>query len=255
MNSLRHILPCLLAALAGPVAVAAEAPRLTWQVSPDRRSLWLAWDDPTGIRAVVEASHDLKHWFFVEGFYRPWQTNLVFHTYESPAGPRHPEWASYSRAYRVLSVPPLREGRVIFGNRIVSAGINAPVTFLGDLRPGSPAGGARLADGQFLAQLMVEIPGLYRGPVGEAVPFRSGTSAGFVPNTAVSVPVPDTTKEVRVSMVAWWSLLGATYGEATTRSIGLIGQSLPVTVRPALEPDAEATPLAGLQPFSIAAIL
>ncbi|HMO64801.1 MAG TPA: hypothetical protein PKE47_06205 [Verrucomicrobiota bacterium] len=251
-------------------AIAAEvpAPRLAWQVSPDELRLlppWrddqgvrLAWHDPTGIRAVVESSTDLRLWFHEEGIYRPGLTSYVFYPVRPALWSRRgtPPWETpFGLFYRLRRVPVLREGRVYLGNRVISEGVNAPVTFLGDMRPGSPNGGERLADGQFLGQFMVEVPGLYRGPVGEALPFRGGTLAGSIPAMQVAVPMSEGTDEVTVTMVAWAVELGASFYEATSRGTGLIGQSDPVNVRPATNPFAPPAMLVGLRPFSIAPIL
>jgi hypothetical protein len=58
-----------------------------------------------------------------------------------------------------------------------------------------------------------------------AVPFRTGTSAGFI--TPVVVTLPDVEPEtlVTVQMRAWNTEAGATYEEAASSPIGVVGQS------------------------------
>lgn len=141
------------------------------------------------------------------------------------------------------------QGLINFGNVVTAAGVNAPVTFLGDLRPGAPAGNARLADGNtFLAQLAVN-----GAPVGTPVPFRTGNFAGRVSNTVVDAGVAGGTT-VTVTMLAWVADLGNTYATALARGIGGVGTSANINVAPIAPPGTPAD-LVGLAPFQISAVV
>ncbi|MFN0067860.1 MAG: hypothetical protein ACKVYV_09520 [Limisphaerales bacterium] len=238
---------------AGAVASAAEGPRLTWQMSPDRSSLTLDWHDPAGIRAVLESTTDFQTWHEVQ---RDFYTSLTNFSFRPPiyVGAR-PWWAGdrpveVTQAFRVRRWAPPREGRVWFANRFTAFDINAPVTFLGDLRPGSPLGGEGLAGPQFLAQLVVNVPGVYLGTIGHPVPFRDGAFRGGVAPHEVIVPMDGQADEVHVTMVAWVAALAPTFIEALAMGIGNTGQSQTLIIRPATGVSAPA-PLLGLAPFSI----
>jgi hypothetical protein len=140
------------------------------------------------------------------------------------------------------------QGLITFGNRVGS--INAPVTFLGDQRPGNPLGaGASLASGaNFLAQLAVN-----GTPVGTPVQFRTGAAAGYLSNTVVDAGVAGGTS-VTVTMLAWAADLGATYAQAVARGIGGHGTSGNLTISPIAPPGTPAD-LVGLQPFNISVIV
>jgi hypothetical protein len=247
---------------AGAAAADAPGPALTWQVSPDRRRLSLEWHDPAGVRAVLEWSRDLRGWYFGDGHYNPGLAKVFFGvdvdqgvqpSTEVGASWRFPRPPIPFLAHRVRSVPRLREGRVTFANRVTAVGINAPVTFMGNLRPGFPLGsGPNLASGaDFLAQLVVEIPGVYTGPVGVPVPFRTGAAAGYVSVTEVVVPMADGLDEVRIAMTAWVARLGWSYHQAESKGVAQTGISPVFTVRPTVDPTQPGAPLVGLQPFMI----
>jgi hypothetical protein len=141
------------------------------------------------------------------------------------------------------------QGLITFANRNLAAGINAPVTFLGDVRPGSPLGGAQLASGpSFLAQLAVN-----GTPVGSPVPFRTASFAGYVSATVVDAGVPGGTA-VTVTMLAWAAELGSSYADAVAKGIGMVGTSANLTITAIAVPGVPAD-LTGLQPFNLSAII
>lgn len=256
MTTLRRVLLSILSAAAGLGMAAAEVQgaALAWQVSPDRRSLWLEWHDPGGIRAVFERTTDLQAWHEVSRVFLTPLTDFTFRPAIHPGG--RPWWegdrpVEVMQVFRVRRWTPPRQGRVLFGNRVLAAGINAPVTFLGDLRPGPPLGGSELADSRFLAQLLVDVAGVYHGPVGAPVPFRSDAGRGFVFPSEVMVPVAEGTDEVHVTMSAWAADLGTSYYEALSKGIGYTGVSQVLIIRPALNAADPAAPLVGLWPFEI----
>jgi len=225
----------------------------------DAQGVRLAWHDPTGIRAVVESSTDLKLWFHAEGIYRPGLTSYVLY----PARPM--SWSRgitssgetpFGLSFRLRRVPVPREGRVMFANHLMAAGINAPVIFIGDRRPGTPLGGhEELSDGRFLAQLIVDVAGVYHGPVGEPVRFRPDAGRGFVLPGEVIVPMAEDTDEIRVTMAAWAADLGTSCNEAASKGVAGFGTSNRRVLQPTVNPSAPAAPLVGLHPFSIAGIV
>jgi len=146
------------------------------------------------------------------------------------------------------------QGALTFANRVVGV-IDAPVTYLGDVRPGAPLGSAALAAGpNFLAQLAIVIPGVLDPHLTPPQPFRTGSAAGYVSATAVTVPgVPGGTT-VTVTMLAWAAELGSSYSEAVAKGIASFGQSSPINVT-LVEPPGVPSFLVGLQPFNIAAII
>jgi hypothetical protein len=146
------------------------------------------------------------------------------------------------------------QGALTFANRVVGV-IDAPVTYLGDVRPGAPLGGAALAAGpNFLAQLAIVIPGVLDPHLTPPQPFRTGSAAGYVSATAVTVPgVPGGTV-VQVTMLAWAAELGASYAEAVAKGLGMVGTSANLQIM-LVEPPGVPADLVGLQPFSLAAII
>lgn len=138
-----------------------------------------------------------------------------------------------------------------FANWLTAFGIEAPVSFLGDHRPGSPLGGEGLAGPQFLAQLVVNVPGVYTGAVGRSVPFRSGTFRGSIAPHEVIVPMDGQKDDVQVWMVAWAVELEMTAEEVFDLPGAFRGVSNTLTLRPAVSPSGAVVPLIGLQSFSI----
>jgi hypothetical protein len=242
MKTLRRLLG-LLAAGASACAAAAAGPGFLppWR---DAQGPRLELHDPTGLRALVESSGDLRQWTLDRAVYLPAFTDTLLRpqAWLPPADP--------PAAFRAYRVRRMREGRVLFGNRVTAIGINAPVTFLGD-RPGAPVGPPSLASGAyFSAQLLVAVPGLYEGPVGKPVPFRTGGFAGYISASDVTVPMSDASNVINVWMVAWVADLGSSYYEALSKGVGNTGISQVISVRPATGQDP-STPLVGLAPFTI----
>lgn len=155
----------------------------------------------------------------------------------------------------LTSLSAYSQGSFIYGNAASSVGgTGAPVGFLGDQRPGAPAGGPvdRVSGDNFLAQVIVAgvpVPGTVQ-------PFRTGGAAGFLVNTAVVLSGVAGGSTVQVAIGAWWAGWGADYAAAVTASgadggIGL-SAAVPVTLAEAPTPPVG---MAGLQPFSISAIV
>jgi hypothetical protein len=136
------------------------------------------------------------------------------------------------------------QGALLFANRNVGAGINAPVTYCGPLTPGGPFVTGLAFGTNFLAQLIVN-----GQPAGRPVPFREGASAGYVSPTAVYPGIAGGTT-VTVTMVAWFASLGSTYQEALSRGIGGYGSSQNLNIAVVAAPGTPAD-LVGLQPFFI----
>jgi hypothetical protein len=147
------------------------------------------------------------------------------------------------------------EGRVLFANFVPDAGINAPVEWLGDQRPGSPFDPAGPVRGpRFVTQLLARTPDGGVRAVTEAIPFRSDVGAGFILAREVLVPTLDGQPggPAEVKMVAWVAELGASYPEAFARGLGGTGESdwLQVDTADPMPPEP-AAPLTGLRGFSI----
>jgi hypothetical protein len=202
--------------------------------------------DPAGLRAVVEASPDLRQWTLDRVVHLPTFTNLLLRPQDVPPSVGTPE------PFRAWRVRTLREGRVLFGNRVSPEGIDAPVSWLGDFRLGVPLGGSGPVSGaHFLAQLHVSAPGIFDGWVGQPVPFRTAAAAGYISNHEVTVPMADDSDFVTVMMTAWIADLGGSFSEAVAKGLGGFGISNRLTIRPAVQPGEHPTPLIGLLPFSL----
>jgi hypothetical protein len=142
-------------------------------------------------------------------------------------------------AFGLTAVGALAQGQFNFGNRVTVAGIDAKVF---------TAAGVPLDGDAWLAQAYVGLDVGSLAPVGAALPFRSGTAAGYISSTAVTTSFADGTS-VMVEMRAWEKAKGATY-EAAQAGGGLFGKSnavgLKVAVAPSPPPD-----MVGLQSFSL----
>jgi hypothetical protein len=137
------------------------------------------------------------------------------------------------------------QGAILFANRIVGGGINAPVTYCGPLTPGGSFVTGLASGTNFLAQLIVN-----GQPAGQPVPFREGAFAGYVSATAVYPEGVSGGTSVTVTMVAWFASLGSTYQEAFSKQIGGYGSSGSLNITAVAAPGTPAD-LVGLQPFSI----
>ncbi|HMO64800.1 MAG TPA: hypothetical protein PKE47_06200 [Verrucomicrobiota bacterium] len=218
--------------------------------------LWLTLHDSTDTQAFLEYSLDLLNWA-AGGIltYNPGLTEQVVSIKFPRRAPTDPAWWPQPPpmvAYRVRAMPRQREGWVTFANRLIADGINAPVTYMGNMRPGAPLGGPGLASGaDFLAQLHVAVPGGGEWRVGQPVPFRTGAFAGSIAPSVVIVPMAADTDEVTITMVAWMTELGQSYHEAVNRNVGGYGSSHRLTIRPTTSLLERPATLIGLEAFTL----
>lgn len=151
----------------------------------------------------------------------------------------------------------LSQATVHFTNRSPADSLDAKITFGGDLRPGSPAGGPGPATGTaFLAQLYGGAPGGTLRPLGAPLGFREGPGAGYLkPSADVVRYVTDVpaSGSAQVQIKAWAACLGASFEEAQAQGVGGTGESFPVIVRTGGGISPPLAP-AGLMGFEIAAI-
>ncbi|MFN0069627.1 MAG: hypothetical protein ACKVYV_18575 [Limisphaerales bacterium] len=155
----------------------------------------------------------------------------------------------------LASLGVFAQGSMIFGNTPATLGnsTGAPVGFLGDLRPGAPAGGnvARVSGNTFLSQLIVAgVP-----VAGTIQPFRTGGAIGFITSTTVSFAGVSAGSTVQTQLAAWVADLGADYATALAKNLGGTGISNSVGVT-LVEPNNPAQPaMVGLNGFNIAAVI
>jgi hypothetical protein len=133
------------------------------------------------------------------------------------------------------------QGFVAFGNRNTLVGLDAPV-FDVDCQ-------TRLAGPAYVAQLYVGRAPSSLDPVGPILPFRSGSGAGYIPNTPVSIPGHPEYTPVWVQIRAWEAAAGNSY-ETAVASGGRYGFSNPVGVTLA-STTTTPTELVGLQSFCL----
>jgi hypothetical protein len=149
------------------------------------------------------------------------------------------------------------QASVHFTNRAQTDGLDAPIRFAGDLRPGAPAGGAGPAAGaKFLAQLYGGAPGDPLQPLGLPLPFRDGPAAGYLSaagDLVRYVPGAPGGSSVTLQIKAWVAELGPTYEAAVARGVGGTGESFPVTA-PSGGGISPPLPPKGLMGFEIAAL-
>ncbi|MCZ7634970.1 MAG: PEP-CTERM sorting domain-containing protein [Verrucomicrobia bacterium] len=100
----------------------------------------------------------------------------------------------------------------------------------------------------YLAQAYVGADVNSLAPVGTALPFRTGTAAGYITSTAITTGIAAGTS-VTVVMRAWEAAKGATY-EAAVAGGGIYGSSNPVTLTLS-SPPAAPTDMVGLQSFNL----
>jgi hypothetical protein len=144
-------------------------------------------------------------------------------------------------AVALTAIGALAQGQLNVGNRVTTAGIDAPV-FKAD-------GVTRLDGAAFLAQAYVGLTETSLAPVGAALPFRTGAAAGYITSTGVSVTGLPGGTAVLVQLRAWEAAKGATY-EAAVAGGGLYGSSKPVNVNLSSPPAAPAD-MVGLQSFAL----
>ena len=148
----------------------------------------------------------------------------------------------------VLQVRPLQAGGTVnFSNRnrLTDPVIDAPV-FEAD-------GVTRLAGPAYLAQLYAGPSPDTLAPVGWAVPFRTGTSAGYVEGGVVVITSVAPGAVAYVQMRAWESARGPDFDSAW-RAGGAVGASavLSLTTGGAGAPPSFPADLVGLSSFTIA---
>ena len=146
----------------------------------------------------------------------------------------------------VLQVLPLRPGGTInFNNRVLAANVDSPV-FHED-------GVTRLAGPAYLAQLYAGPAANALAPVGWAVPFRAGESAGYVAGgSVVVVPTVAPGATAFVQMRAWESARGADF-ESALRAGSRVGVSavLQIPTGGAGDPPSFPADLVGLTSFRL----
>lgn len=159
----------------------------------------------------------------------------------------------------LMALPAQADIRVLFANRAIAYGIDAPVGWLGGIYgTGAPLAEQSRVQGQwFRAQLYAALEDPYEwiGPVGEPVSFRTAGLAGSVQPHEVVIPTPGRTGQItaQVWMVAWCRIYGDSFDQVQAMSIGGAGQSASVRVS-GFTPDVPIVPapaLVGLQPFVI----
>lgn len=141
--------------------------------------------------------------------------------------------------------PRAAGGTVNFNNRVELSGINAPV-FDAD-------GETRLAGPAYLAQLYAGPAPDQLGPVGAAVPFRTGAAAGYIEGGVVVIPTVAPGAVAHVQMRVWESARGADF-ESALRAGGAVGAStvLQIATGGAGDPPSFPADLVGLTSFRIA---
>lgn len=139
------------------------------------------------------------------------------------------------------SVTANAQGFVAFENRNSLMGIDAPA-FDVDCQ-------THLAGPAHVAQLYFgDTIGSFE-PVGPVLSFRTGVGAGYIPNTAVSIPGHPRGSEVWVQIRAWEAAAGPSY-EAALAAGRKYGLSNPVAVILASETSTPTSPV-GLQSFCL----
>ncbi len=139
--------------------------------------------------------------------------------------------------------PAWGQGALVFANRLIAQGVNAPVVYLGPLVPGGPCHEMLAAGPNFLAQLYIN-----GRPATDPVPFREGVLAGSIaPMVVYPEGLPGGTT-VSAQMYAWYAPNGETLQESYL--VHGPGASIPLSVTLAAVPSLP-TPMVGLQPFVI----
>jgi len=141
------------------------------------------------------------------------------------------------------------QGTVAFGNRVTSAGIDAPVT---------DSTGAKIDGAAGWAQLLAGPAGGALAPVGDPVNFRSGAAAGYITTVTVPVPTVAAGSPADLQMVAWDAAVGGTYDAAMASGMGGMGASgvlSGITTGGAGSPPSLPANMTGLTAFSIAPVV
>ncbi|MEO8429706.1 MAG: PEP-CTERM sorting domain-containing protein, partial [Verrucomicrobiota bacterium] len=145
----------------------------------------------------------------------------------------------------LVAVGAFAQGQVNFAARVVGS-YDAPV-FVDTLS------GARASGPGYMAQLYAGASANSLAPVGAALPFRTGTAAGYWTAEARTISTVDATGNAFVQVRAWATAAGATY-EAAQALGGGFGSSATLTLKPTAAPDVPAT-LTGLASFAISPIV
>jgi hypothetical protein len=139
------------------------------------------------------------------------------------------------------------QGTVNFSARVVGT-YDAPVYI------GTVGGAAAKAEGAaYLAQLYAGPSDTALAAVGEAVPFRTGTAAGYWTAASRTISTVAPGADAKVQIRAWAVASGATY-EAALAAAGQIGSSAILTIKTGGDGNPPSLPanLVGLASFAIA---
>jgi hypothetical protein len=154
----------------------------------------------------------------------------------------------------LAAVSGYAQGTLDFRN-FVAGSVDAPVFVVLD------GGGTAKAEGAgFLAQLYAGPSEAALAPIGAAVPFRTGTGAGYwnpAPSAARTVDTVAAGAEATVKVVAWNTAVGATWDAAKAANLGGIGESTVFKVKTggSGEPPSLPANLVGLTSFNISAVV
>jgi len=143
----------------------------------------------------------------------------------------------------LVAVGAFAQGQVNFAARVVGT-YDAPVFVGADVATGVRADGPA-----YMAQLYAGATQAGLAPVGAALPFRTGTAAGYWTAEARTISTVDATGNAFVQVRAWATASGATYEAASATGSGF-GASGILTIKPTAAPDVPAT-LTGLTSFAI----
>ena len=142
----------------------------------------------------------------------------------------------------LVAVGAFAQGQVNFAAK-VTGDYDAPV-FINTVGTGAKADGPA-----YMAQLYAGASANSLAPVGAALPFRTGTAAGYWTATAVPITTVDATGNAFVQVRAWATAAGANYEAALASGSGF-GSSTTFTVKPTVAPDVPPA-LVGLTSFFI----
>lgn len=146
-----------------------------------------------------------------------------------------------------LAASALGQGTVNFVNRAI--GLDAPVLWGGMDGPelDNATGGH-----WWVAVLYASAPGGTLAPVGDPIPFQSGTGAGYWPGETRTIPGVPEGGTAQLQVRVFCQLMAPTFEDVAARAVGDFGVSaiLPrVTTGGALDP----APMVGLQSFYVLA--
>lgn len=148
-----------------------------------------------------------------------------------------------------LAASALAQGTLYFGNRILGGGLDAPVLW-GGLE--GPKLDNATSGHWWVAVLYAAAPGGTLAPVGDPIPFRSGSNAGYWPGETRTIPGVPEGGIAQLQVRVFCQLMAPTFEDVAARAVGDFGVSaiLPrVTTGGASDP----APMAGLQSFFVLA--